>query len=115
MSDAATTCPVDLEDGLARAGDDLDFYKELIEMFLSDAPERVETLRRCARDGDAAQLSAEAHGLKGAAASLSATEVRDLACEIESASRAGRSTGFDEDFDRLAHAIARLREYAEAL
>ncbi len=116
MSDmSGSTCPVDLADGLARVGDDAEFFKELIEMFLEDAPERLDTIHRSIQDANAEEVSREAHGIKGAAANLSANQIRDIAREMESAGKDGDLSALTSLFQELRREFDRLAEFAKTL
>lgn len=107
-----TPCPVDLEDGLARAGDDREFYRELLEIFLDDTASRLVELRTGLAAGDCEKLASDAHGIKGAAANLSATFVREAALAIERQGREGNLSNMEEMLQRLEGEVSRLAEFA---
>jgi HPt (histidine-containing phosphotransfer) domain-containing protein len=106
-------CPVDLKDGLARAGDDRDFYKELLQMFVDDAQHRLEQLASAIQAEDSAAITSLAHSIKGAAANLSANAVRDLAYSIEMRGRAGQTCGYQADLTKLQAEIVRIERFTE--
>ncbi|MDQ7006016.1 MAG: Hpt domain-containing protein [Acidobacteriota bacterium] len=106
-----TTCPVDLEDGLARAGDDREFYKELLEIFLDDVPGRMEQLRAAIAAGQAEEVAGVAHSIKGAAANLSALAIRDTALSIETQGREGDLSQASALVEKLQDEIHRLAAY----
>ena len=83
MHDSIGNCPLDLEEALARAGDDREFLRELVEMFLADVPGRLGELRDALDAGDASRVAAAAHGIKGAAANLAAEGIRRVAFDLE--------------------------------
>lgn len=112
MKDAIATCPVNLEDALARAGDDRDFFKELLELFISDVDDRLRDLQQAAESGDVGQVRSIAHSLKGAAANLSAEDVRQAAWEIESRSRSGDISGLGPLVVTLRGEVKRLIDFA---
>lgn len=112
MENTLVACPVDLEDALTRAGDDREFFKELLDLFLSDIEERLQELDQAAREMNAAKVAATAHSLKGAAANLSALRVRDAAWEIETRGRAGHLEGVLPLIGGLRDAVAGLAEFA---
>ena len=56
MHDPTRQCPLDLDEALARAGDDREFLRELVEMFLADVPQRIEELRDALEAAEAAGL-----------------------------------------------------------
>jgi HPt (histidine-containing phosphotransfer) domain-containing protein len=66
-----------------QTGGDADLRAEIIQMFLEDCPVRVEDIRAAVARGDAAALVAAAHALRGSAAYLSASVVRDRAADLE--------------------------------
>lgn len=111
MFQSTAECPVDLEDGLARAGDDRDFYRELLQMFVDDAPLRIEELMAAIDAHDATRICSVAHGMKGAAANLSANAVRDCAHQLETLARQGAIQGYESPFARLRKELRRLAEF----
>ncbi|HHN73889.1 MAG TPA: Hpt domain-containing protein [Acidobacteria bacterium] len=106
-----TACPVDLEDGLARAGDDREFYKELLEIFLDDVPGRMEQLRSAIAAGQADEVASVAHSIKGAAANLSALAIRDTALNIETQARNENLSDAPALAGTLEVEIGRLTEF----
>lgn len=112
MTKQTPTCPVDLQDGLARAGDDRDFYRELLDLFLEDTPPRVAELRDAIAQADAARISSLAHAMKGAAANLSAIDFKNVAYTIEQKGRKGQLAGLMEDFALLAAELQRVVDFA---
>jgi len=82
-------------------GRDEEAYAELLDVFLEDAPARVDAIRSAIDDGDTATLAREAHSYKGAAAVLEATEVRNCADALELLARAGHLHGAAAIANRL--------------
>jgi len=62
---------------------------KLIAGFLQDAPDKLSRLRGMVDAGDAAGVRAQAHALKGAAATLAADALRDTAMELQTAGASG--------------------------
>jgi HPt (histidine-containing phosphotransfer) domain-containing protein len=114
MTVSADVCPVDLADGLARAGDDRAFYRELLDLFLDDARQRLVQLESALSAGDLAQAACTAHSIKGAAANLAAERVRALAWAIESRGRAGDGTGLAEIAVELAAELERVAAFTRS-
>jgi HPt (histidine-containing phosphotransfer) domain-containing protein len=117
MSEAGTrqAAPVDWEEGLARAGDDVDFFRELIELFLSDVPTRLATLDAAIAAGDAAAAAGAAHSIKGAAANLSAQAVQQKAYQLEHTAREGDLEELPGLTEELRTEIERLESFAKEL
>jgi HPt (histidine-containing phosphotransfer) domain-containing protein len=112
MSNATTACPLELKEALDRAGDDREFLKELIEIFLEDAPLRITGLRDGLTGGDPTAVATNAHSLKGAAANLAAHDVRERAWRIERRARDGELSGLDTEVEQLAAEIDAVRSFA---
>ncbi len=113
MSQTTVECPVDLEDGLARAGDDREFFLELLQMFIDDAPARLKELQAAIEASDAIRVCSIAHGIKGAAANLSANAVRDSAYELETLGRQAATSGYDAPLTQLRTELQRLADFVQ--
>ena len=68
----------DYDDFLERMDGDMDLLKEVVEIFLEDAPNLVAALRLAVRAGNAEAMERAAHTLKGAAANISAKRLQQL-------------------------------------
>lgn len=108
--------PVDWEEGLARAGDDVDFFKELLELFLDDVPQRMENLSASLTAGELEESAGVAHSIKGASANLSAKPIQQVAAQLEQAARQGHpAEELTALYGQLKEEIARLAEFAASL
>jgi PAS domain S-box-containing protein len=84
--------------------------REIVELYLSDTPGRVESLRAAAEQRDGETLASLAHGLKGSSGYIGAREL-ELACsEIERLARAGRMDAARERASALVGAVDRVRD-----
>jgi CheY-like chemotaxis protein/HPt (histidine-containing phosphotransfer) domain-containing protein len=73
-------------------GDD-ELADSLLAMFIANTPDDIAKLRQTIACGDAEQVRAAAHSIKGAAANLCATAVNAAAYAIEQAARNGDLAG----------------------
>ncbi|MBI1824851.1 MAG: response regulator [Planctomycetes bacterium] len=105
-SDSATGS-FDFDAILKRWGGDRQFAVKLIQMFQSQAPEFIEKLRRLVTSGDHVETANTAHGLKGAAAYVSASSVRDAAEELEHMGRAADLSDAIPCLSRIEHGLER--------
>jgi HPt (histidine-containing phosphotransfer) domain-containing protein len=85
---------------LQEDGDD-DLLGELIDLFLADAPARIDAIRAAVARQDWAALTAPAHSLKGSCGSLGAFPLAELCGRLEHCGR--------QDADR-SHAAADCAE-----
>jgi HPt (histidine-containing phosphotransfer) domain-containing protein len=91
-----------------QTGGDASLRREIVRMFLEDCPMRVDAIGAALASGDIPMLVSSAHTLKGSAAYLKASIVRDHAAEIERCAREGRTSEATAEFDRLRVAIGQL-------
>jgi len=103
------TVPVfDRKGYLSRVMDDESFARVLIDAFLGDMPQQIETLELAIAAGDALRAGKQAHKIKGAAANMGGEAMRETAKQMEEAGNA-------DDLDRLLSLLPALRNNFEAL
>ncbi len=116
----ALTVPASVLDGGALEGlrelgrtTGTDVVRELIELYLSDAPDRIGRIDAALSRGDGDPVEREAHGLKASSGSLGAMKLHDLLGELETLAGQGslqearvKFAGVRHEFDR---AVAELR------
>ena len=89
-------------------GDQDEFLREIIGIFLEDAPQRLTELDECLVTGDASRFSRAAHSIKGSSSNLGATALRDVAGQLEQRSQ-------QEGLANVATLLADLKvEYGRA-
>jgi len=82
--------------------DDPGLFLELVNLFLSDTPERLRALSEAMERRDPTALERAAHALKSSSANLGALELSALFRDIEAAGR-------EKDLSRAAPLVARTR------
>lgn len=93
---------------LSHVGDDEEILAQVLQMFLEQAPERLAQVEAALRDGDAKTLEREAHSLKGTAATLGMSALRDSAYTVERLGAAG-------SLDDAGAAVADLRSALDTI
>jgi HPt (histidine-containing phosphotransfer) domain-containing protein len=73
-------------------GDD-SFFKDLVQIFLDDSPQRIAEIEQALAKSDARQLALSAHSLKGCSAYFGAGQLRALSEQLE---RLGRQDSLGE-------------------
>jgi CheY-like chemotaxis protein len=86
-------------------GQDWGFFKEIVETFISDFPNQLETLRRAMRDRDPATFRRAAHSLKGMLRNFESEPAAQKAARLEKMAAE----------EELAGASPLVEEVAEAL
>jgi DNA-binding response OmpR family regulator len=79
----------------------------LIELFLRDAPRRIEEMQAAVDAGDLQALKRAGHTLAGSAANLGAGEVAQLSAALEAQARQGTTAGAAERLETLRRAFER--------
>jgi HPt (histidine-containing phosphotransfer) domain-containing protein len=103
----------DKSDLLDRLGDDEDFCKEIIELFIEDTPHQISELKKAIENNDASMVHQKAHSLKGSSAQVSALSMQEIAFQMEQAGEAGNvdraatlMSEFEEEFEKFTRLIA---------
>ena len=79
--------------------DDPNFLRDLINIYLSDAPQHLKTMKEAVILGDADSLKLASHTLKSSSANLGAVSFSEVCKELESISRAAVESGGTQTFD----------------
>ena len=79
-----------------------------MQMFVDDCPRRLDAIRDAVAGRAADQIYAEAHGLKGSAASLSASRVVDAARALEAVAHSKRLDDADAAARRVVEETERV-------
>jgi two-component system, sensor histidine kinase and response regulator len=112
---AAATAPepaqkVDRATLLASFGGKATLLADVVGVFLADTPILLGRLRTAARAGDADEVAAAAHAIKGAAGLFSQGEAFESARRLERIARAGDLLSIDAACADLEKAVSRLTE-----
>jgi HPt (histidine-containing phosphotransfer) domain-containing protein len=83
---------------------------EIVRLFLTDTPERIQSLRAAASRGDAETLGSLAHGLKGSSGYIGAREMELVCSEIERMARGGKTDAAMQRVGMLEGVLERTRE-----
>jgi two-component system sensor histidine kinase/response regulator len=100
----------DPDDMAERLENDAELIVEILSVFLAEHPKTLGLLVAALERGDAAQVRAQAHALKGSASNVSATALRALSYEIEQAGEAGDIARAREILPRLEETLRRTVE-----
>ncbi len=107
--------PFDRDEALDHAGGDEQILKELVAVFLSDAPSRMERIGEAVARGDASSVHLHAHTLRSSTAALGGWPAADAAGQLEQLAGKGDLAGAEEarrtlerEMERLKAALAEL-------
>jgi CheY-like chemotaxis protein len=92
-----------------------EFLAEVVDAFLSDAPDLMTTLRRSLEEENAEELRRAAHTLKSNGATLGAAEFAELCRTLEQRAKDGQLDGSSELVDRIEQGYGSLEESLAAL
>jgi HPt (histidine-containing phosphotransfer) domain-containing protein len=99
---------MDVRDALQRLGDDVELFRDIVQIYLEDSPEIVAKIHRAADQSDFNSLQRAAHSLKGLAATLSAADVVGAAARLE-------HSGAVHDLTDAARMVAEVDERVQEL
>ena len=83
--------------------------REVVGLFLADAPRRLDAIAQAIASGDPDELSRAAHALKGAAGNIGAIAIQAVCAELESDAKAGQP-GPSSQVAQLRDLLAATRE-----
>ncbi len=96
--------------------DDGEFLRELVDIFLADTPQQIADVEKALTTGNAPDLTRAAHSIKGSASNFGATELAEVAREIEHLGKAialdqvrARLPALHEAFSRIQPALDQLK------
>ncbi len=90
---------------------DTEFLKELVEIFNTDFPERLDRISLAIKEKDFNALDESAHSLKGASANLGLTSVYELSCKLEKMGKAKNIEGANKTFKQLEDELERFKNF----
>jgi signal transduction histidine kinase/CheY-like chemotaxis protein len=96
------------DNALALTDGEIDVVREIVAVFLADAPASLAAIQEAMASGGMEGVAAAAHSLKGAAGSIGATGVFESARRLEQLSRAGDRPGAISELSRLERRLSRL-------
>jgi len=100
----------DQESVLERVGGDMEFLKELIELFRSDYPQKMAQLLRGIKEEDFKIISETAHSIKSASGNLSLTRVYDLSFKIEIMGRESKIQDIEKVYKELEEELEKIKD-----
>ena len=87
-----------------------EFFAEVANIYLEDAPSRLEAIRAAASANDAKALATAAHAFKSGSGNIGAAEVHQLCSELESMALEGHMSGAAGKVGELERAFARVAD-----
>ncbi len=103
--------PIDLEKTLERFENDRELLREVVSVFVEEAPERSQKIARAFAARDMEQLVRLSHSLKGVCGTMHAEPLRELCYQVEMAARAGDAQKVVEGTPVLLAMLSELTDY----
>jgi HPt (histidine-containing phosphotransfer) domain-containing protein len=91
------------------------FLGQLVDLFLSDAPQRIAQMEMALTQNRGTELGHLAHAIKGSAANFGASRLVALCFELEQLGKANQLAAVGEKLSALKIEFARTRPALEAL
>jgi len=96
-------------------GDNDEFLREIVGIFLEDTPQRITELEQSLKAGDLPKFTRAAHSIKGSSANLGAMALRFVAEKLEHESRQTGVAGAAALVDSIKAEFARARAELDKL
>lgn len=103
------TPALNVEEALERLTGDRELLLMAVESFVESLPVAVERIRDAIENGLIETVCNAAHGLKGAASTIGADSVGQVARDLEEMARRGDCRFLHESLERLVHEASRLK------
>ena len=97
------------EYALEQTADDAELLDELLEIFKDSFQSDLQLIKEGLAENSAEKISAAAHSIKGAAASLGILGINEIALQVEEDSRRGGLDVAREKFEELQSLLDELR------
>jgi len=96
---------------------DLEFLKELIELYLADSPEQIAALRKAMAERNAESCQVVAHTFRSSSGNVGAMELQQRLLKLENLSKKSALdeavtivVGIEEEFDRVRAYLEELSQ-----
>jgi HPt (histidine-containing phosphotransfer) domain-containing protein len=108
-----STAPVilDLAGGIRRLAGDRELYKQIMEIFFSEATGQLHTLQQALDTRNANLVKLVSHSMKGAAANLGALRVQETAFKLEIIGADENLVGAPPIFEHLKNDVTELTDF----
>jgi signal transduction histidine kinase/DNA-binding response OmpR family regulator len=108
---SAEVAPLDWAALREHVDGDESFLRDLIELFLTDAPGRIERLRRAIAEGNEQAIKLEAHSLRGASGNIKAARLWESFTRLEQMASEGAVAEAGAVLAEIEEELARLSHY----
>ncbi len=90
---------------------DMEFLKELIEIFKADCPEKLAGISRAIKEKDFKAIDETAHSLKGSSGNLGLTCVYEISYKLEKMGKSENIEGAEETLKELEEEVERFKNF----
>ena len=116
MSGAEDTLPIlNRMAAVDAMGGDEEMFDSFLDLFMEDAAKHTAEIEAAITDEDAVRVEYAAHSLKGAAATMHAERLSEVARELEFIGKSGDLANARSALSRLQAELDDLRQFVETL
>jgi CheY-like chemotaxis protein len=105
---------IHVETGMLNTGGSVSSYKHILSFFYNDAEERIPQIKKTAEAGKFLQYTTMIHAIKGAARSIGATELGQMAADLEAAGNERNTAVINEKTDEFLKELRQLADHIKA-
>lgn len=114
MENSSSPVILDLAVGIRRLAGDRELYKQIMEIFFSEAEEQIKSIEQALDSRNAELVKRISHSIKGAAANLGAMRVQETAFKLEMLGTEDKLTEAPEIFEQLKSDVAEVADFWQA-
>ncbi len=112
-SESNSPCPIAMATALANLDGDMELLEEVVQVFLETTPIMLADLNEAVKSGNAAEITAAAHSIKGASANIGALIVSETARKLELMGKTEEIADAAKETEELIQEIDALVSFAK--
>jgi CheY-like chemotaxis protein len=103
---------LDIQEALPRFSRDVEIYRDFLNEFIDNLPQRIDQFRTAFQSGDFKELADSAHNLKGISASMGAKQLSYLSQKLDQDSQDGNPSVIQQTLEEIEKRVLMFQDEA---
>ena len=103
---------LDIQEALPRFSRDVEIYRDFLNEFIDNLPQRIDQFRTAFQSGDFKELADSAHNLKGISASMGAKQLSYLSQKLDQNSQDGNPSVIQQTLEEIEKHVLMFQDEA---
>jgi HPt (histidine-containing phosphotransfer) domain-containing protein len=103
---------LDIQEALPRFSRDVEIYRDFLNEFIDNLPQRIDQFRTAFQSGDFKELADSAHNLKGISASMGAKQLSYLSQKLDQDSQDGNPSVIQQTLEEVEKHVLMFQDEA---